>query len=158
MGWFVQFNRNDVLVGYSYHKGIGPPGATPEHNSPFGIVGLTANQLRLTKFGQVQYPTIPPGTAIFVDKLIGRAVPIGLATTMRRNELRWNERIVLGMSGNTAAPKRFYHAVIDGNLIEHSEVGIQIGTEAAEVVASGNRFNDVKKEYSAVIASELKVL
>jgi len=149
MGWFVQLRYNKVDVGYSYHKGIGPPGPTPEHNSPFGIVGLDGGQLRLTKFSQVQYPEIPAGTAVFVDKLVGRPVPIGLATVIRRNHLRWNERIVLGSSTQPSPPVRFRHATIDGNVIEHGQVGVQIGSDVQGVAAAGNRFVDVKTPYLA---------
>jgi len=157
MGWFVQFRMNDVLVGYSYHKGIGPPGPTPEHNSPYGIVGLNANQLRLTKFGQVQYPDIPAGTAIFVDKLVGKPVPIGLATVFRRNHLRWNERIVLGSSTKADAPLRFHHATLDNNLIEHTPVGIQLGSDVRDAVAAGNRFVDVKEPYLVADKASLEI-
>lgn len=158
MGWFVQMNKNEVSVGYTYHKGIGPPGPTPEHNSPYGLTGLNGSQLRLTKFGQVQYPEIPAGTAIFVDKLVGQAVPIGLATVLRRNHLDYNERLVLGGSGDSAAPKRFRHAVISGNVIKHSAVGIQIGGDATEVLATGNEFEDVKQPYAAIVKAALKVV
>jgi hypothetical protein len=147
MGWFVQFNRNDVEVGYSYHRGIGPPGPTPEHNVPYGLVGLNGGQLRLTKFGQLQYPEIAAGTAIFVDKLVGRPIPGGMATVLRHNHLKWNERIVLGGSGNSSSPPRFIDAVIDGNTVEHSAVGIQLGTDVQDVVSSRNRFVDVKEAY-----------
>ena len=158
MGWFVQFCRNEVAVGYSYHKGIGSPGPTPEHNQPYGVVGLNGGQLRLTKFGQVQYPEIPPGTAIFVDKLLGEPVPIGLGAVIRRNKLSYNERIMLGGSHNTSAFKRFHHAVIDGNAIEHTPVGIQIGADATDVLAANNIFTDVAQPYLAADKSDLKVI
>jgi hypothetical protein len=158
MGWFVQFRYNNVDVGYSYHKGIGMPGPTPEHNSPYGIVGLDGGQLRLTKFGQVQYPWIPSGTAIFVDKLVGRPVPIGLATVIRRNRLRWNERIVLGSSTQPNPPVRFRHATIEGNVIEHAAVGVQVGSDVQGVVAADNRFVDVKTPYLAASKSSIDLI
>jgi hypothetical protein len=158
MGWFVQFNRNQIEVGYSYHKGIGPHGPTPEGNVPYGIVGLNGGELRLTKFGQVQYPEIPAGTPIMVDKLVGRAIPGGLATVLRRNHLKWNERIVLGSAANPSKPVRFIDAVIDGNSIEHSAVGIQLGGDVDNVVTSRNRFSDVKEAYSVVKMQGVTIL
>jgi hypothetical protein len=122
------------------------------------VVGLNGPQLRQTKFGQVQYPEIPSGTAIFVDKLVGQPVPSSLATVIRRNKLSYNERIQLGGSGNTKSPKRFRHATIEGNVIEHSPVGVQIGTDATEVLAAGNRFTDVAEPYLPAIKSDLTVV
>jgi len=158
MGWFVQFNRNQIEVGYSYHRGIGPPGPTPEHNTPYGLVGLNGGELRLTKFGQVQYPEIPNGTAIFVDKLMGRPIAGGLATVMRHNRLKWNERIVLGSATNVSKPVRFIDAVIDGNSIEHSAVGIQLGADVDNVVSCRNSFADVKEAYAVVKMQGVTIL
>jgi hypothetical protein len=157
MGWFVQFRNNDSFYGYSYHKGIGPRGPTPEGNAPYAMMGLTGDSLRLTKFGSIQYPQFPGGTAIMVDKLLGKKIPCGLATVIRRNHLMWNQRITLG-GGNGDIPIRFIDAVIDNNLIEHSEVGIEIGANAKGVLAAGNRFSDVKKPYTSNREGSLMVI
>ena len=147
MGWFVQLRNTDSYYGYSYHKGIGPHGPTPEGNTPYALVGLTGGTLRVTKFGSVQYPQFPPGTSFMVDQLLGRPIPGGRGTVLRRNHLMWNERLVLGSAGNASAPVRFIDAVIDNNLVEHSDVGVQIGADVERVVAAGNRFVDVKQPY-----------
>jgi hypothetical protein len=144
-GWFVQIRNTTSAYGYSYHKGIGPHGPTPEGNSPYALVGFNSGSLRLTKFGTMQYPV--EGGSIFVDKLMGRPIPGGRAVVLRRNHLLWNERLVLGSATNHAAPVRFIDAVIDGNLVEHSETGVQIGADVERVLAAGNRFADVQHPY-----------
>lgn len=149
MGWFVQMRNIESYFGYSYHKGVGPSGPSPEGTEPYALVGLNGGQLRLTKFAQLQYPEIPSGTAIMVDKLLDKPIPCGRATVLRRNHLMWNQRIVLGQSTSKSVPPRFLDAVVDNNLIEHSDVGVFLGAESERVVAVSNRFVDVKKPYIA---------
>lgn len=158
MGWFLQVRNTESSYGYSFHKGVGPHGPTPEGNSPYALVGFNGGPLRVTKFGSVQYPQFPPGTSIMVDQLLGRPIPTGRGIVLRRNHLMWNERLVLGSAGNPSAPVRFIDAVIDNNLVEHSAVGLQLGGDVERVVASGNRFVDVKQPYSVVRPGSLLTL
>lgn len=147
MGWFVQMKNIESFFGYSFHKGIGPRGPSPEQTVPHGLIGLNGGQLRLTKFPQLQYPEIPTGSSIMVDQLLGRPIPGGRAIVLRRNHLMWNQRIVLGSQTDKGAPPRFIDAVIDNNLIEHSDVGVYLGAEVERVAATSNRFVDVTEPY-----------
>lgn len=147
MGWFVQIRNTESLFGMSFHPGIGPHGNTPEGNAPYALLGLNGGELRVTKFGSVQYPQFPHGAPIMVDKLLGKPIPGGLGTVLRRNRLAWNQRIVLGSAANLNAPVRFVDAVIDNNVIEHSEVGIQLGADVERIAAANNRCSDVRVPY-----------
>lgn len=146
-GWFVQFRDNDVLYATTFHPGIGPHGDNPEGNLPFSFLGLTDGNLRLTKFGALQYGT-PGGTAIFVNSVLPHPVPGARGTMLVGNTLRFNQRVALAPTSGSAPPKnapaRFVDVVIDANDIEHSPVGIQIGSGAVGVVVAQNRFSDVK--------------
>jgi hypothetical protein len=159
MGWFVQIRNTESLFGMSFHPGIGPHGNTPEGNAPHALLGLNGGELRVTKFESVQYPHFPHGTPIMVDKLLGKPIPGGVGTVLRRNRLGWNQRIVLGSAANLNAPVRFVDAVIDNNVIEHSEVGIQLGAGVERIAAANNRSTDVRVPYVSAMrfAGFLKV-
>ena len=142
-GWFVRFCYNDVAFANSYHPGIGPHGNNPEGNLPFSFVGLTDGNLRVTKFGSAQYGR----KLVFVNEVVPHPVPGGRAVVVKDNVLRYNQRIAFPPS---AEPRphddgkvRFVDVVVDGNRVDHSAAGIQIGPSARNVVLSANRFNDV---------------
>jgi hypothetical protein len=70
----------------------------------------------------------------------------------------WSERIEIGGTTNPKQPIRFVDCILDNNLIEHNEVGIHVGADATRVLATGNRFVDVKKPYVINLPGSLKVL
>ena len=147
-GWFVQFRYNDVRYANTYHPGIGPRGNNPEKNLPFSFIGLMDGNLRITKFGAVQY-NIPNGQQFFVNEVVPKPVPGLLGGIIKGNTLRYNQRIAVPPSVEDK-PKdqglvRFVDVLIDGNRIEHSPVGIQIGPHAIGVAVVGNQFEDVKQ-------------
>jgi hypothetical protein len=142
-GWFVRFCYNTVEFANSYHPGIGPRGNNPENNLPFSFVGLTDGNLRITKFGSAQYNK----QLVFVNEVVPRPVPGGRAVIVKDNLLRYNQRVAFPPS---ADPKprddgkvRFVDVIVDGNRIEHSAVGVQVGPAAQRVVVSNNRYEDV---------------
>lgn len=157
-GWFVQFRFNDVWYANSYHPGIGPSGPTPEKTVPFGFVGLMSGILRVTKFGSSQYGR----PLVMVDDVAGEKVPGVMGAIVKGNVLKYGERISFPPSME-AKPRgkgeaRMYDIVIDGNRIEHSQVGIQVGPEARGVTISGNRFEDVGEPYGIAKPDEVAVI
>lgn len=147
-GWFVQFRYNEVSYANTYHPGIGPRGNNPEKNLPFSFVGFMDGNLRITKFGALQY-NAPNGQQIFVNEVIPHPVPGAIGCVIKGNILRYNQRIALPPSAEDFAKDqglvRFVDIVIDGNRIEHSSVGIQIGPHARGVIVNGNQFDDVRQ-------------
>ena len=51
-----------------------------------------------------------------------------------------------------------YDVIIDGNRIEHSPVGIQVGPQVRGAVISGNTFVDVGENYGLASPRETKVI
>ena len=154
-GWFVRFCYNDVAFANSYHPGIGPRGNNPEGNLPFSFIGLTDGNLRITKFGSSQYGK----KLIFVNDVVPHSVPGGRGVIVKGNTLRYNQRVAFLPSAE-AKPRddgkvRFVDVVVDGNRIEHSSAGVQIGPAVQRVVVSNNRFTDVIEPY--VIAKPAEV-
>lgn len=147
-GWFVQFRYNTIRYGHSYHPRIGIPGKNPERNSPYGFNGLVDGNLRISKFGSAQYD-VPPGKPLFVKDVLPAPVPGVRGCIIRRNELSYNQRIVLAPDENpTRNPNkndfvRMVDSLIDRNSISHSAVGINVGPNARSVLVSGNVFKDV---------------
>ena len=155
-GWFVQFRYNDVFYADTYHPGIGPHGSNPEGNLPFGFVGLTDGNLRITKFGSAQYNR----QTVFVNDVAPRPVPGACGVIVKGNDLRYNERIAFPPSAD-AKPRdtgdvRFVDVIVDDNRIEHSSVGVQIGPPARNVVIANLHTNDVAQPY--LLARPEKVL
>ncbi len=142
-GWFVQYLNNDVSVGYSYHPGIGFGGraATPEKNTPYSIVGLSTGRLRITKSRPFQYAE--GNKLLFVDEVVGH-LPGGLGTIVRGNRLRYNQRVAVGGSSPQAG---FRDVLVDGNTVEDSAVGVQLGSNVTGALVTGNRFARVAKPY-----------
>ncbi len=157
-GWFVQFRYNDVWYANTYHPGIGPSGGpTPEKTMPFSFVGLTGGALRVTKFGSSQYDR----QLVMVDDVAGEKVPGVMGAIFKGNVLRYNQRIALPPAAQPT-PKgngevRMYDLVIDGNRIEHSPIGIQVGTQAQGVLIHGNQFVDVERPYAIADPAHTKV-
>lgn len=145
-GWFVQFRHNDVAYANTYHPGIGPHGDNPEGNLPFSFVGLIDGNLRIGKFGEVQYG-FPGGKALFVNEVVPAPVPGARGCIVRGNVLRYNQRIAFppwsGPPPKDPGFDRILDVVIDHNHVEHSSVGVQIGPMIGNVLLSGNVFQDV---------------
>lgn len=147
MGWFVQYRNNTVSFANTYHPGIGMPGANPEKRAPFGYTGLTSHGLRITKGKSFQYPDrkVP----LFADDVLPAPVPSTIGHILRGNTLRYNHRLVVEPwvgdkpPGPRPGGSRFRDVVIDGNRIEHSSVGIQLGPDVSNVVLGRNTFEDV---------------
>lgn len=159
MGWFVQFLNNDIRYGNSYHPGIGMPGNNPEKRTPYGYTGLVSWRLRVTKSGALQYPEKP--MPIFVDDILGFSIPSTLGFSMVRNTLCYNQRLAVEPWSGEKAPGpckggvAFRDIIIDGNHVEHSKVGIQIGASVDGVVLRGNTFMDVDKPVWAASTNAL---
>lgn len=160
-GWFVRFCYNDVAFANSYHPGIGPPGNNPEKRSPFSFVGLDGGNLRITKFGSAQYGK----PLVFVNEVTPRPVPGVRGAIVKGNVLRYNQRVAFPPSSDTRermagykGPVRMWDVVVDGNRIEHSSVGIQIGGQARGVVVSRNRFTDVADPYLIARPDDVQVI
>jgi hypothetical protein len=149
MGWFVQFMNNHIRYGNSYHPGIGMPGGNPEKRAPYGYTGLVSWRLRVTKSGALQYPDL--ALPLFVDDVLGFSIPSTLCFSMIRNTLSYNQRLAVEPWSGDKVPGpckggiAFTDIVIDGNHVEHSKVGIQIGASVDGVVLRGNTFKDVDK-------------
>ena len=147
MGWFVQFRDNILNYAYSYHPKISMRGPNPEGNAPFGFTGLDGARLRITKAASFQYPDrkLP----LFVDEVLGSPVPTTLGHIQRGNTLRYGHRLLVqGWTGDNAPGPRpggglFRDVIVDGNRIEHSAVGIQLGPNVTGAVAAHNSFEDV---------------
>lgn len=146
-GWFVRFCWNDVEFANSYHPHIGPPGNNPEGNLPFSFVGLTDGNLRITKFGSSQYGR----KLVFVNDVVPHPVPGGRGVIVKDNLLRYNQRVAFPPSSD---PKprddgkvRFVDVVVDGNRIEHSSAGVQVGPAVQRFVLSNNQFEDVAEPH-----------
>ena len=157
-GWFVRFCYNDVAFANSYHSGIGPRGNNPEGNLPFSFVGLTDGNLRITKFGSSQYGK----KLVFVNDVVPHSVPGGRGVIVKGNTLRYNQRVAFPPSAE-AKPRddgkvRFVDVVVDGNRIEHSSAGVQIGPAVQRVVVSNNRFTDVVEPYLIAKPAEVNTI
>ena len=149
-GWFVQFRYNDVRYGFSYHKGIGPRGPTPEGNVPYSFMGLDGGNLRIGKFGVTQYG-IPGNKPFFLKDALGHTLPGVRGCIVKGNQLSYNQRIALRPGDNATQPGKptdpvwMTDILIDNNRIAHSAVGIQIGQGIHRTLLTGNRFEDVKQ-------------
>jgi hypothetical protein len=157
-GWFVQFRYNEVSYANTYHPGIGPNGPSPEKTMPFSFVGLNGGVLRVTKFGSSQYGR----PLVMVDDVAGEHVPGVMGAVVKGNLLRFNQRVAFPPSvdlkprGNSEA--RMYDVVIDGNRIEHSAVGIQVGPQARGVLLNANHFEDVAEHYGIAAPQNARVI
>lgn len=145
----MQFRNNDCWYANTYHRGIGPAGAAnPEKTSPFSFVGMTSGILRVTKFGSAQYGR----KLVMVDDVAGEKVPGVFGAIIKGNCLKYNQRVAFPPNVQPT-PKgkgdvRMIDVVVDGNTIEHSPIGVQIGPETAGALLSGNRFIDVTQPYA----------
>lgn len=143
-GWFVQFRYNDVLFANTYHTGIGPAGGkNPEKTLPFSFVGLTDGILRITKFGSAQYGK----KLVMVDEVADHPIAGVHGAIVKGNHLEYNQRVAFppsfSVDPHAKKPVRMYDVVVDGNHIEHSPVGVQIGAEVRGAVISDNTYADV---------------
>lgn len=157
-GWFVQFRYNDVWYANTYHPGIGPGGGpTPEKTMPFSFVGLTGGALRVTKFGSSQYDK----QLVMVDDVAGEKVPSVMGAIIKGNVLRYNQRIALPPAAQPTSKGngevRMFDLVIDGNRIEHSPIGIQVGPQAQGVLIHANQFVDVERPYAISDPAHTKI-
>ncbi len=157
-GWFVRFCYNEVAFANSYHPGIGPHGNNPEGNVPFSFVGLTDGNLRITKFGSSQYGK----KLVFVNDVAPHPVPGGRGVIVKDNLLRYNQRVAFPPSAE-AKPHddgkvRFVDVVVDGNRIEHSSAGVQIGPQARNVVLANNQFADVAEPHLIAKPEQVQLL
>ena len=145
----MQFRYNDVRYANTYHPGIGPGGGpTPEKTVPFSFVGLTSGVLRVTKFGSSQYDR----PLVMVDDVAGEKVPGVLAAIVKGNRLLYNQRVAFPPSAQPTpmgnGEVRMYDIVVDGNTVEHSPIGVQIGPQTRGVFLNANRFVDVERPYA----------
>ena len=149
-GWFVQFRDNRVSYANTFHPGIGPHGDNPEGNMPFSFVGLMPSNLRIGKFGALQYG-VPGGKSLFVSDVLSGPVLGGYGAIIKGNVLRYNQRIAVPPfdipNPRSAGHDVFRDLVIDDNRIEHSPVGVQVGPDIGGVVTAKNQFLDVKQPY-----------
>ena len=157
-GWFVRFCYNDVEFANSYHQGIGPHGNNPEGNLPFSFVGLTDGNLRITKFGSSQYGK----KLVFVNEVTPHPVPGARGVIVKDNLLRYNQRVAFPPSAE-AKPRddgkvRFVDVIVDGNRIEHSSAGVQIGPAARNVVVANNRYADVARPHLLAKPEQVKLI
>ena len=149
MGWFVTIRDNLLNGASSYHPGIGMRGPNPEHNAPFGYTGLDNHRIRVTKSGALQYPDRK--MPLFVDEVVGRPIPTTLGLVLRGNVLRYGHRLVAQpWTGDSAPGPRpggviFRDVVVDGNSIEDSAVGVQLGPNVGGAVLSRNAFRNVDR-------------
>ena len=157
-GWFVRFCYNDVAFANSYHPGIGPHGNNPEGNLPFSFVGLTDGNLRITKFGSAQYGK----KLVFVNDVTSHPVPGGRGVIVKGNTLRYNQRVAFPPSAEVKprddGKVRFVDVVVDGNRIEHSSAGVQIGPAARNVVLANNQFEDVAEPHLLAKPEQVQLL
>ena len=157
-GWFVRFCYNDVEFANSYHPGIGPHGNNPEGNVPFSFVGLTDGNLRITKFGSSQYSK----KLVFVNEVTPHPVPGGRGVIVKGNTLRYNQRVAFPPSAETKprddGKVRFVDVIVDGNRIEHSSAGVQIGPSARNVVLANNQFEDVAEPHLVAKPEQVQLL
>ncbi len=155
-GWFVQMRNNDIAVGVSYHPGIGSAGSNPERNLPYAYTGLTEGRLRITKSIPFQYSA--ENKVLFVDDVMGKTVPGAIATTLRGNRLRYNERLTMGLSTRDAGGARFRDVVIDSNRIAFTPVGVQLDPNVYRAVLNGNQFEEVAEPYAIQRKAEALIL
>jgi hypothetical protein len=147
MGWFVQFRDNVVRYAYSFHPKISMRGPNPEGNAPFGFTGLDGSRLRVTKSGSFQFPE--KKLPLFVDDIMGAPVPSTLGHIQRGNVLSYGHRLIVQAWNGDKPPNPkagggvYRDVVIDGNRIEHSAVGIQLGPDVRNAVTAHNTFDDV---------------
>jgi hypothetical protein len=86
-----------------------------------------------------------------VDDVLGFSIPSTLGFSMVRNTLSYNQRLAVEpwpgdkVPGHCKGGVAFKDVIIDGNHVEHSKVGIQIGASVDGVVLRGNTFKDVDK-------------
>lgn len=158
-GWFVQFRYNNVLYANTYHPGIGPGGGpTPEKTMPFSFVGLTSGVLRVTKFGSSQYDR----PMVMVDDVAGERVPGVLVAVVKGNILRYNQRVAFPPSAQPVSKDtgevRMFDVLVDGNTIEHSPIGIQIGPQVRGALLNGNNFLDVERPYAISTPEKVRIL
>lgn len=157
-GWFVRFCYNSVEYANSYHPGIGLHGNNPEGNVPFSFVGLTDGNLRITKFGSLQYGK----KLVFVNEVAPHPVPGGRGVIVKDNVLRYNQRVAFPPSPD-AKPRddgkvRFVDVVVDGNRIEHSSAGVQVGPAARRCVLANNQFADVAEPHLLAKPEQVQLL
>jgi len=158
-GWFIQFRYNDIRYANTYHPGIGPGGGpTPEKTMPFSFVGLTGGGLRVTKFGSSQYDR----QTVMVDDVAGEKVPGTLGVIIKGNTLRFNQRIsfppMAQATRKSSGNVQMFDLVIDGNTVEHSPIGIQVGPETKGVLLNGNKFKDVAMPLALSAPEQVKVI
>ncbi len=157
-GWFVRFCYNDVEFANSYHPHIGTPGNNPEGNLPFSYVGLTDGNLRITKFGSSQYSK----KLVFVNEVVPHPVPGGRGVIVKGNTLRYNERVAFPPSAEVKprddGKVRFVDVVVDGNRIEHSSGGVQVGPAARRFVVANNQFEDVAEPHIFAKPEQVQLL
>jgi hypothetical protein len=157
-GWFVRFCYNTVEFANSYHPGIGPHGNNSEGNLPFSFVGLIDGNLRITKFGSTQYGK----DLVFVDEVTPRPVPGAFGAIVKGNTLRYNQRIAFPPSAE-AKPRddgklRMLDVVVDGNRIEHSSVGVQVGPGVQRFVVGNNEYKDVADRHLFAKPEQVQLL
>lgn len=151
-GWFVRFCYNDVAYANTYHPGIGPHGSNPEGNVPYSFVGLTDGNLRITKFGSSQYDK----KLVFVNEVVPHPVPGIRGVIVKGNLLRYNQRVAF--PSNNDGKVRSLDIVVDGNRIEHSSVGVQIGPASRRVVLTNNKFEDVAEPHLVAKPEQVQLL
>lgn len=114
--WFCQFFNNEILEGNCYR--FGPNNATVAGDSYIGTYGLPK----------------PPSTA-----------PLALGSIHRRNRLHNNAKILISGGRNAKAPC-VKDAIVENNVIENSDVGVEIDAGCEGVLLRGNTFANVKNE------------
>lgn len=158
-GWFVRYCYNEVSYANSYHPGIGPHGNNPEGNLPFSFMGLTDGNLRITKFGSAQYGK----PLVFLNEVVPHPVPGALATIVKGNTLRYNQRVAFPPSADSKPAKgdgkvRFMDIVVNRNRIEHGSAAVQIGPAARRVLLSDNQLVDIAEPYLLSKPEEVTIL
>jgi hypothetical protein len=102
----------------------------------------------VTKFGSSQYDR----QLVMVDDVAGERVPGALGAVVKGNILRYNQRVAFPPSAqptpNGNGEVRMIDILVDGNTIEHSPIGIQIGPQTRGAFLHANRFIDVERPYA----------
>lgn len=125
--WYCQFLDNEILEGNVYRGGANESQFSGE--AFLGTLGLQR----------------PPNTA-----------PLALAAVHRRNHLYSNAHLQITGGGNRATPGT-RDVILENNLVENADVGLQIDAGVVGLLEHGNVFNQVKEPIKAPPGGMLRV-
>jgi hypothetical protein len=134
-GWFVQWLDNDLSVASTYHRGVGPAGyggeATPEGGAPYGFLGFAV-------------------AGRFASEPI--SFPYVRACLIRKNHLSFGHRILITFGFGGARKKApdvvAQDVIIDRNIIDHTEIGVEVDANIVGALIKNNSFTEVVQPLS----------